>query len=585
MSNHPVLRFGPFALHPTTGELRRGDELLKLAPQPFKVLELLVRGGGDIVTRAQIRDHVWSGGTFVDFDQGLNFCIRQIREVLGDTADDPRFIETLPRRGYRFRMPVADSTPAAVAVTRLIVLPFRMLRPDPETEFLAFSLPDALTSALGGLQSLVVRSSMTAARFGAESLTPKQIAEQADVDAIVTGTLLRAGSEIRVATQLTAATSGALLWSQVAQAPVGDLFKVQDEFTRRIVSSLSVPLTNHEQQMLRRDVPSSPAAYEYFLRGNQLGNDSSQWSVARDLYLQSVEEDPQYAPAWARLGRIHHVMAKYQPGATEESLDQAETAFKRALELNPDLPIAHKLFAQLEVDLGRAHDAMIRLIERAHTADPELLAGLVSTCRYCGLLDASVAAHDRAVELEPKVRTSVGHTWFLQGDHERVATLRVADYPYIVAISLAELGRTSEAIAALDQLDQAKLPGRLRDFVQAARTCLQGQPSESLAAVERIVGSGFRDPEGLFYLSRHLAHLKQLERALELLERVVASGYFCFPTMARDPWLAPLRKKTAFNRLLKQAEAQHEQSVAAFERLGGPRVFGPAVGSTISTSE
>src|SRR5262249_27750528 len=146
----------------------------------------------------------WSGDTFVDFEQGLNFCIRQIREVLGDTADAPRFIETLPRRGYRFLMPVTGSEPAQPArPTRLIVLPFRMLRPDIETEFLAFSLPDAVTSSLGGLQSLVVRSSMAAARFAGDSLEPQRIATEANVDRIVTGTLLRAGPEIRVATQLT----------------------------------------------------------------------------------------------------------------------------------------------------------------------------------------------------------------------------------------------------------------------------------------------------------------------------------------------------------------------------------------------
>ena len=169
-----VLRFGAFELYPGAGELRRRGDVVKLAPQPFKVLELLARRSGEVVTRAEIRDHVWSGDTFVDFEQGLNFCIRQIREVLGDTADAPRFIETLPRRGYRFLMPVTDSAPAAPArVTRLIVLPFRMLRPDPETEFLAFSLPDALTSSLGGLQSLVVRSSMTAARFAGDAVDPE----------------------------------------------------------------------------------------------------------------------------------------------------------------------------------------------------------------------------------------------------------------------------------------------------------------------------------------------------------------------------------------------------------------------------
>jgi TolB-like protein len=576
MSGHSILRFAGFELHPAAGELRRGSDVLKLAPQPFKVLELLARRGGQVVTRVEIREHVWHGGTFVDFDQGLNFCVRQIREVLGDTADAPKFIETLPRRGYRFLMPVTDAKAAEpVRVTRLIVLPFRMLRPDPETEFLAFSLPDALTSTLGGLQSLVVRSSMTAACFAGDSVTPSQIGAEADVDAIVTGTLLRSGSEIRVATQLTAASNGALLWSHAAQTPVGDLFRVQDELTRRIVASLSLPLTNREQQMLRRDVPTNPAAYEYFLRANQLSRDTSQWSVARDLYVQSVEEDPHYAPAWARLGRIHHVMAKYQPKGSQESLDHAETAFRRSLELNPDLPIAHKLFAQLEVDLGRAHDSMARLMERAHAADPELLAGMVSTCRYCGLLDASVAAHARALELEPKIRTSVGHTWFLQADHGRVASLEIADYPYIVAIAQSELGRGTEVLPALLELER-KLPGRLRDFAVVARTLLEGQEGESIAAIGRIVGSNFRDPEGLFYLSRHLAHLNEAGPALDLLERVVGSGYFCFPTMARDPWLDSLRKKPTFTKLLRRAETLHHDALLAFERLGGLTVFGAA---------
>jgi len=577
MSSRPVLRFASFELRPATGELRQRGEVVKLPPQPFKVLELLARRGGEVVTRVEIRDHVWSGDTFVDFDQGLNFCIRQIREVLGDTADAPKFIETLPRRGYRFLMPVTDSTPPQpVRVTRLIVLPFRMLRPDPETEFLAFSLPDAVTSALGGLQALVVRSSITAARFAGEAAAPSQIGLEADVDAIVTGTLLRSGPEIRVATQLTAASNGALLWSQAAHTSVNDLFRVQDELSRRIVASLSLPLTHREQQMLRRDVPSSPTAYEYFLRGNQLSHDASQWGVARDLYLQSVEEDPDYAPAWARLGRIHHVLAKYQPGGTQESLGRAETAFQRALTLNPDLPIAHKLFAQLEVDLGRARDAMVRLVERAHAADPELLAGLVSACRYCGLLDASVGAHKRALDLEPKIRTSVGHTWFLQADYARVATATITEFPYVVAISLAELGRGREALPVLRELEQ-KMPTRFRDFAVAARTFIEGQRTESIAAAGRIAGSDFRDPEGLYYMSRHLAHLNEGGPALDVLERVVAGGFFCFPAMARDPWLDSLRKKPAFTALLHQAETRYQEALATFERLGGGKVLaGPA---------
>ena len=581
MSAANLLRFGDFELDSKAGELRRNGDLIHLAPQPFKVLELLVQRSGEVLTRAEVRDHVWCGDTLVDFEQGLNFCVRQIREALGDTADAPRFIETLPRRGYRFLMPVAGAPPVEDGKPRaLIVLPFRMLRADPETEFLAFSLPEALTGSLTGLRSLVVRSSMAAARFPADA-EPRRIAAEADVDLIVSGTLLRSGPEIRVSTQLTEAATGTLLWSHAAQAPVGDLFQVQDELTQRIVTSLSLPLTHREQQLLKRDVPSSARAYEYFLRGNQLSyerstrhSDAKQWDVARDLYEQSVAEDPGYAPAWARLGRIQHVMGKYLPAGTQDGLRQAEASFLKALELNPDSNLAHKLYAQLEVDLGRGLDAMSRLVERASQGpDPELLAGLVSACRYGGLLDASAAAHARAVELEPKIRTSVAHTWFMQADHARVSKLKVAELPYIVALSLAESGRGAEAIPVLKELEP-KIPTRIRDFVVAARTLIEGDLEASAAAATRVAASDFSDPEGLFYIARHLSHLGRVEPAQALMERVVAGGFFCHPTFAGDPWLDPLRKKPAFTKLLRRAESEHEKAQAAFARLGGAKVLG-----------
>jgi hypothetical protein len=123
---------------------------------------------------------------------------------------------------------------------------------------------------------------------------------------------------------------------------------------------------------------------------------------------------------------------------------------------------------------------------------------------------------------------------------------------------------------------ERRMSTRLRDFIVAARTLLEGNAAESIAAVGRVVSSDFRDPEGLFYLSRHLAHLNEVNPALDLLERVVASGFFCFPAMARDPWLDSLRKKPAFIKLLRQAEARHQEALAAFERHGGDKVLGIA---------
>src|SRR4029453_6896095 len=235
-----ILRFDAFELDPASAELRRRGDRVKLPPQPFRVLELLVRRGGEVVTRTDIRERIWSD-SFVDFEQGLNFCIRQIREALGDTADAPRFIETLPRRGYRFLLPFEPAAPVEPkAIRRLIVLPFRMLRPDPATDFLAFSLPDALTTSLSVLKSLVVRSSLAASRFGSGTHDLKTIASEADVDLILTGTLLSAGDEIRATAQLTDAVSGTLMFSHSTQSPIGNVFRLQDELTHHVVEALSV---------------------------------------------------------------------------------------------------------------------------------------------------------------------------------------------------------------------------------------------------------------------------------------------------------------------------------------------------------
>lgn len=262
-----ILRFDMFELDSGAGDLRRNGDRIKLPPQPFKVLELLARRSGEVLTRAEIREKVWSDDTFVDFEQGLNFCIRQIREAVGDTADAPRFIETLPRRGYRFLIPVETGSAATPqTMTRLIVLPFRMLRPDANTDFLAFSLPDALTTALSGLSALVVRSSLAASRFANGTYDLKTIAVEADVDLIVTGTLLSANDEIRVTAQLTEAASGTLLCSNSMQTSTGNVFRLQDELTECVVDALELRLTAREQRILRQDVPSSPKAYEYYLR-------------------------------------------------------------------------------------------------------------------------------------------------------------------------------------------------------------------------------------------------------------------------------------------------------------------------------
>jgi len=570
----PLQRFGAFDLDPDSAELLRQGERVPLPPQPFKVLALLVSHAGAIVTRAEIREQVWGAGTHVEFDQGLNFCIRQIREALGDDADSPRFVETMPRRGYRFVASVTAPAPDAQAsLTRIIVLPFRILRDDPETSYLAFSLPDAVSSSLSGLESLVVRSSLVAARYSGAAADTRAIGKETDVDVIVTGTLLRAGGDVRVHVQLTEVASGTLLWTHTGQSPVGDLFRLQDELAQGILESLSVPLSARDRHRRTADIPASKAAYDAFLRGNQSSIDRKRWDAAREFYERCVSEDPRFAPAWAKLGRMYHVQTKYLEGVHDGGLTRAESAFQRALALNPDLAQAHKLYAQLEADLGRAHDAMVRLVGRARIADPEIMAGLVTTCRYCGLLDASIAAHERARRLDPRINTSVMHTWFMQGDYERLTTLSVIDFPYIVPAALIALDRGGEALPGLREAEK-KMPERRRHLAVALRLLIDGRVAESVEEIQHMLSPDFRDPEGRFYVARHVAKYGDAGRALEQLEGVVADGFTCYPVLQHDAWFDSLRGTPAFVRLLARCADQHRSAAAAFEAHDGHVALG-----------
>ena len=306
----------------------------------------------------------------------------------------------------------------ARVITRFMVLPFRMLPADPEIDFLALSLPDAISTSLAGLQSVVVRSAAAAAQYAADPPDWTRIANDAHVDHVLVGTIMRAGTAIRVSTQLLTTPDGTVAWSNTWQGTLKDMFQLQDDIVRHIVESLSLQFTPRDQR--RRDVPASASAYELYLRGNQIlvqglrgGQDLG---VARDLYRRCLDDDPNFAPAWARLGRCYWLLSK---GSDEPQLvPRAQECFERALELSPDLPLAHNLYAQVEPDLNRATEATLRLIGRvrAGRAEPELYAALTHACRFCGFLEASIESHERARRLDPDIQTSVNQSYYQLGD-------------------------------------------------------------------------------------------------------------------------------------------------------------------------
>ncbi|HWZ34477.1 MAG TPA: protein kinase [Bryobacteraceae bacterium] len=466
------------------------------------------------------------------------------------------------------------SSVEARPVKRLIILPFKPLRPDPETDFLAFSLPDAIAASLAGLSSLVVRSTLLAARFSGAAPDLKEIAKEADVDVVLTGTLLRAGTQLRLATQLVAAPVGTLIWSGSLQVELRDIFQLQDTLVGSVVESLALPLTAGERRLLAHDAPADASAYDLYLQANELAR-QRKYLEAMAMLRKCVEVDPGYAPAWARLGRSIWLADKYSGGSTERQAE-ADRAMRRALELNPDLPLAHNLYAMVQAEQGHAHDAMVRLVRRARTTgnDPELFAALAHACRYCGLFDASLAAHRRARHFDPHVATTVTQTYFLSGDYPNALATSDDVFGYGKGVSLAMLGRVDEAIDLL-RSKESSITWRLGQLhLISLRASLEKNREECARAADDLLAAGFSDPEGWYYLCRQLAYVGETGRALESLARCVDGGYFCFPALVSDPWLAGLRGNSDFERVFATAKQRCEAARSAFEAESGPQLLG-----------
>jgi adenylate cyclase len=443
-------------------------------------------------------------------------------------------------------------------------------------DFLAYSLPDAILSSLAGIQSLVVRSTLAGAGYATdEGVDLKKISAEAGVDAVLCGTLLRAGGHVRVNAQLLEASSGTILWSKTVQLELKDVFEVQDQLARAIVESLSIPLSSGDQRRLRRDLPASARAYEFYLRGNQLAYDSSMLSVAGEMYRSALDEDPDFAPAWAKLGRVHRILAKYGAEGADDHLAKADEAFKRALDINPDLSVAHNLYTYFEIEsLGRAKDAIVRLLGRvrSQTADPELFAGLVTACRFCGLLDASLAADRHARRLDPAIRTSVMYTHFMRGDWERAIETDAEDLKWITNWTRPILGRTDEAIASYHRIEQQRLPRAIMLIMSGHRLLLEGRRAEAFAAIREFMKRPF-DPEGVYFIARALAALDEHDSALDHLERVVEAGFFCPQILLSDPGLDKIRGGRRFNKVVGRARERSRDAEAEFRRLGGDQLL------------
>jgi TolB-like protein/DNA-binding winged helix-turn-helix (wHTH) protein len=448
------LRFDGWVLDPESGDLEREGARIRLQEQPARVLQELIAHAGSVVTREQLIALLWPKGV-VDFDTSLNTVIRKLRSALGDAAETPRYIETLPRRGYRFigaldpdsgaalsasPAPVAVSAPevppgpapsaglvapqGAILAARLetapvpapgtasgpvrvaiCVLPFSNLSGDVEQQQ-AFSdgISEDIITELSRWRLLEVRSRLASFKYRGTHVDISRVARELNVRFVVEGSVRRMGDRIRITVQLIDAASGHQLWGDHFDRLQRDIFAVQDEVVQRIVSTLVGRVQVTDADRARRKHPASLEAYECVLKGNALPwDDAAGAAEATRLFEKAIEIDPGYGMAYALLAVTRNQEWEHQPGDSTAKLDEAYHLAIRAVELDDGESTCHSMLAQVSLN-RRGFELALQHMRRAVELNPNNqwnAADMAIVLGYAGQAEEALTWCARAKQIDP----------------------------------------------------------------------------------------------------------------------------------------------------------------------------------------
>ena len=358
------IRFGPFEVDPCSGELRREGTKVKLQEQPFHLLQMLLKHPGEIVTRDQLQKEIWPADTFVDFNQGLNNAVKRLREALNDSTETPEFIETIPRRGYRF---IASIKVGALNRVRSVaVLPLENLSRDPEQDYFAEGLTEALITMLAKIGDLRVVSRTSVMAYKAVRKPLREIARELEVDTIVEGTVLRAGRRVRITAQLIDAAKETHLWAESYERDLRDVLALQAEMAKAIAREIQVKLTPIDQARFGTVRPVNPEAYEAYLQGRYHWNRNHGLRNAIHCFEQAIELDSSHAAAYAGLADCFSALMAWGQVPPNEARVKARRLAEKALAMDATLAEAHTSLAlatMYEYDFSAAEKEFERAIE------------------------------------------------------------------------------------------------------------------------------------------------------------------------------------------------------------------------------
>jgi len=335
------VRFGQFEMDEKTGELRKDGTKIRLQEQPLQILQILLEHPGELVARDELRKRVWPTDTFVDFDHGINNAIKRLREALGDIVETPRYIETLPRRGYRF----VERVESKEAIQSIAVLPFLSLSADPENEIFADGMCEEIISSLAQIKNLHVTARTSSFSFKGKHVDLRVIGEQLNVRTVLEGSVRKSGSRLRITAQLVNAADGYHLWSERYDREMKDVFAIQEEIAKSIAQRLEVTLDS-EQRPLFRAGTDNLEAFKFYTQGRSLFFQRGPHVIRSvERFKQAVTLDAKYALAWSGLADAYNMVGFYGLARPEACLPHAKEAAEQAIALDPSVAEAHTSLA------------------------------------------------------------------------------------------------------------------------------------------------------------------------------------------------------------------------------------------------